>query len=402
MGDADGELPPSKASILLVDDNPANLLALEGVLEPLGHRLVKARSGEEALKWLLKEEFALILMDVRMPGLDGFQTVALIKQRPRMADIPVIFISALAREASDISTGYRYGAVDYLAKPFDPDLLRCKVSVLVALHLQAERIARQREQLVQRKLELQLEEAHRAAAEKASQMKDQFLTMISHELRTPLNAILGWTEMLARLPLDEERVRRALATIQRNAETQKRLVEDLIDVSTMISGRFRLRTERLDLREVLEAALESARPAAAQKQVSLAADLEPHGPVRGDGTRLQQVVANLLSNAIKYTPPGGSVRLGLAVVGKRVEMRVADTGMGIAKENLEHVFERFWQASRLPTTASAGLGLGLAIADHLTRLHGGELRAASDGLGRGSTFTVSLPFDGGALELQRA
>ena len=393
MGPLDDSDAPSRASILLVDDHAANLVALEAVLEPLGHRLVKARSGDEALRRLLQEEFALILMDVRMPDMDGFQTVAMIKQRPRMVDIPVIFVSALAREAEDIARGYQYGAVDYVAKPFDPDLLRAKVSVLVALHLQAERIARQRELLMKKRMELQVEEAQRAAAEKANRMKDQFLAMVSHELRTPLNAILGWTELLGKFDLDEERMRRALETIERNARAQKRLVDDLIDVATMLTGNFRLQKAPVDLRRLVEASVESARPAADKKPLTLTADLGEGGEVQGDAMRLQQIVGNLLANAIKYTPAGGSIAIRLRRAGPRVEIQVADTGVGISAEDLPRVFERFWQADRMPSTESAGLGLGLAIADQLVRLHGGELRAASDGRGKGSTFTVSLPLE---------
>ena len=380
-----------RASILLVDDHPANLLALEAVLEPLGHRLVKARSGEEALRCLLKEEFALILMDVRMPDMDGFQTVAMIKQRPKMMDIPVIFVSAIARETEDISRGYSYGAVDYLVKPFDPDLLRSKVSVLVALHLQAERIATQREQLMERRLQLQVQQADLAAAEKANKMKDQFLAMISHELRTPLNAIMGWTELLAKFDLDEDRMRRAIVTIKRNVEAQKRLIDDLIDISTMLTGKFRLELGTIDLAATVQTAMETARPAAEKKNLELAVSLEPVQPVRADAARLQQILSNLLNNAIKFVPEGGRVMVRLRPEGETAVIEVADTGIGIAAENLPRVFERFWQADRPPTTESAGLGLGLAISEQLSQLHGGELRVASDGIGKGATFTLRLP-----------
>jgi signal transduction histidine kinase len=383
----------SRASILLVDDHPANLLTLEAVLEPLGYELVRAQSGEEALRCLLRQDFALILMDVRMPDMDGFQTVALIKERPKMMDVPIIFVSASAREAQDISRGYQYGAVDYLTKPFDPDLLRAKVSVLVALHLQAERIAVQREQLMERRLELQVQQAHRAAAEKASKMKDQFLAMISHELRAPLNAIMGWTELLAKFDLDEERMRRAIATIQRNAEAQKRLVDDLIDISTMLTGKFRLRLEAVDLAEVVQSALDDARPAAEKKRIELVSNLEAVERVQSDAARLQQILGNLLNNAIKFVPEGGKVMVNLRRAGERVEIEVADTGIGIALENLSRVFERFWQAERPAAMESAGLGLGLAIADQLARLHGGEIRADSPGIGRGASFTLSLPLN---------
>ena len=382
---------PEQASILLVDDNPKNLLALEATLEPLGHRLVSARSGDEALRCLLKEEFALILMDVRMPDMDGFQTVALIKQRQSTVDVPVIFVSALAREAVDISQGYRYGAVDYLVKPFDPDLLRAKVSVLVALHLQARRIARQREELVSQRMELRVQEAQRSAAERENRMKDQFLAMISHELRNPLNAIIGWTELLTKFDFDEERVRRAMATIQRNAETQKRLVDDLIDLSTLVTGKFRLQMGLVDIMAVARAAVENAQPAAAHKGIDLESELEEVEPVPGDAARIGQIVSNLVANSLKFVPAGGKITVRARRAGEHAEIEVADNGIGIAAEDLPRVFERFWQGDRPPTTSSAGLGLGLAIAHQLARLHGGELRAASAGKNQGATFTLRLP-----------
>ncbi|HEY1586944.1 MAG TPA: response regulator, partial [Polyangia bacterium] len=215
------DLAEARASILLVDDVPANLLALEAVLEPLGHRLVKARSGEEALRHLMSEEFALVLMDVQMPDMDGFQTVALIKQRPKTVRIPIIFITAIAKEARHISAGYEYGAVDYITKPFDAEILRAKVSVLVSLHLQSERIVRQQALLAKRRRELEQKELQRNLAEAQNRMKDEFLAAISHELRAPLNVIVGWTDLLVSGALDEEKARRALATIQRNAMLQK-------------------------------------------------------------------------------------------------------------------------------------------------------------------------------------
>jgi len=380
-----------RASILLVDDNPKNLLALEATLEPLGHRLVSVRSGDEALRCLLREEFALILMDVRMPDMDGFQTVALIKQRPSMVDIPIIFVSALAREAEDISQGYRYGAVDYLVKPFDPDLLRAKVSVLVALHVQAQRIARQREELVQQRMELRVQEAQRTVAERESRMKDQFLAMISHELRNPLNAIIGWTELLGKFDFDEERVRRAMESIKRNAEAQKRLVDDLIDLSALVTGKFRLRRGLVDVAEVARSAVESARPAAEKKRIQVEPELQQVEPVPGDAARIGQIVANLLSNAFKFVPEGGKVIVRVRRAGEHAQIDVADNGIGITAEDLPRVFERFWQANRPATTESAGLGLGLAIADQLARLHGGELVAKSGGPNQGATFSLRLP-----------
>jgi len=386
---------PLTAAILLVDDRPANLLALEAVLEPLGHKLVLARSGEEALRQLLQQDFALILMDVQMPGLDGFQTVALIKKRERSRDIPVIFVTAIAREAQEIAKGYAYGAVDYMTKPFDTDILKAKVSCLVALYLQAERIVRQQTLLERQRQRVEREHAGRQAAETASRIKDEFLAMVSHELRAPLNAILGWADMLQSGHLDEDRTRHALVTIQRNARMQTQLIEDLLDVSRIVRGRLRLDLEPVHLVEIVQDAIDSVRPAADAAGVTLAGELDPSADeATGDPQRLRQVVWNLISNAVKFTPRGGHVAVSLQRVLPHVEIVVRDSGRGILPQDLPYLFERFWQGQKVGpngTRAPGGLGLGLAIVKHLVELHGGHVDARSDGPDRGSTFRVQLP-----------
>jgi signal transduction histidine kinase len=384
---------PTSASILLVDDLPANLLALEAVLEPLGHRIVKAHSGEEALKCLLQDDFALILMDVMMPHLDGFQTVALIKQRLATANVPIVFVSAIAKEVQDSIKGFQYGAVDYITKPLDPDMLRAKVSVLIALHLQAERIIRQRALLLERQFELRQQQSERDAAVNENQMKDRFLTMISHELRAPLNQIVGWTDLLLQGGLDEHGTRDALETIERNSQIQCRLVDDLIDVSRMLLGKMAIARKRLDLARLIRQAVEAARPAAEHRHISLVADIEPLAGIytHGDSIRLSQVIENLLSNGIKFTPPAGTVEVRLRQQGGFAHIEVRDTGIGIDERDLPFVFERFWQADMSSTRAYHGLGLGLTIVRQLVELHGGTVTATSEGAGRGATIAVRLP-----------
>ena len=389
------DLSESRASILLVDDVAANLLALEAVLEPLGHRLVKARSGEEALRHLMQEEFALVLMDVQMPEMDGFQTVALIKQRPKTVRIPIIFITAIAKEAKHISTGYQYGAVDYITKPFDADILRAKVSVLVSLHLQSERIVRQQALLAKRRRELEEKELQRSLAEMHSRMKDEFLAVISHELRTPLNVIVGWTELLVGGGLDEERTRRALVTIQRNAKLQKHLVDDLLDAARLITGKLQLEPKQMMLSKIIEAAVESVQPQATAGGVQVRIGIvEECGTVTAevDPDRMQQVFGNLLSNAVKFTSAGGAVDVSLRRCAGFAEVEVRDSGVGIEPTELPFLFNRFWQSARRPKhDQSHGLGLGLAIVRQLVELHGGTIAASSPGLGCGATFTVRLP-----------
>src|SRR5688572_11484566 len=232
-----------------------------------------------------------------------------------------------------------------------------------------------------------------AAAEEANRLKDEFLAVVSHELRTPLNAILGWARMLRAGSLSTDDVPRALETIERNAQAQAQLIEDLLDVSRIVSGKLRLEMRTVDLGEVVREALETVRPTADARGVTLTPALAPVGPVSGDMHRLQQIVWNLLSNSIKFTPRGGSVHVSLEQLGPLVRIVVSDTGQGIDPEFLPLVFDRFRQAAssasgKMPRT---GLGLGLAIVRNLVEAHAGSVRAASDGPGKGAAFTVELP-----------
>ena len=239
-----------------------------------------------------------------------------------------------------------------------------------------------------------LDEAARARddAEESSRIKDEFLGTISHELRTPLNAILGWSALLARRPDDPGTRQRALETIDRNARTQARLIEDMLDVSRVVSGQLNLRVESFDLGRAIGTATESLSPAARAKRVRLDVDIDPEGRwMRGDVRRVQQVVWNLVGNAVKFTPAGGRVRVTTRRVDGDVEIRVADSGPGIARDLLPHVFERFRQGDSSPTRRHGGLGLGLAIVRHLVELHGGGVHVESPGAEGGATFVVVLP-----------
>jgi signal transduction histidine kinase/ActR/RegA family two-component response regulator len=229
-------------------------------------------------------------------------------------------------------------------------------------------------------------------AEAAGRAKDEFLATLSHELRTPLHAMLGWTRMLRTGTLDAATTTRALETLERNTRLQSQLIEDLLDVSRIITGKLRIRARPLAIQPVIDAALETVRSGAEAKgvRIDLGADATA-GPVTGDADRLQQVVWNLLSNAIKFTPRGGRVQIQLDVAGDQARIRVIDTGAGIDAALLPHIFERFRQAEGLSTRALGGLGLGLAIVRHIVELHGGTVRAESAGEGRGATFTVELP-----------
>ena len=237
------------------------------------------------------------------------------------------------------------------------------------------------------------EKAAREEAEEANHLKDEFLATVSHELRTPLTAILGWSNMLLAGKLEGEPRERALEIIHRNAQSQNQLISDLLDVSRIISGKLRLDMRTVDMPKIIEAAVEATRPAAEGKGISLSTSLDSHaGPVNGDADRLQQVIWNLLTNSIKFTPEGGRILVESKVTGTRVEVTVRDTGIGISPEFLPHIFDRFRQANPGTNRIHGGMGLGLSIVRQLVELHGGSIRAESEGEGKGATFIIRLPF----------
>jgi signal transduction histidine kinase/DNA-binding response OmpR family regulator len=581
-----------KINILLVDDNPANLLTLETVLEAPDRNLVRASSGEEALRYLLDQEAAVILLDVHMPNINGLETAALIRGRERTRNVPIIFLTAHdSAGTSHISQGYSLGAVDYIIKPADPEALKSKVAVFAELYRKTEQVKQQAALLHEKNIELEnanlqrlsrlvelgrqlaserdpdalletfchqardivgaqyaavitsddgnqnqlyasgfdrevalglglpeigrsfledrfkadkplrlsradgvtkkirflpedvlitsflgaplllggqprgwlylanklgtkrfneaderlaatltsqavaawenarlyaeaqryaahleqeiaerkqaekeraallvREQAARAEAEAANRLKDEFLATVSHELRAPLNAVLGWITLVRNGQLDEENQDRALETIERNARIQKRLIDDLLDVSRIITGKLHLELRPTDLVSVIEASVESVRPAAAAKGVRLQMMFDPTANASQavqlfqlDPNRLQQVIWNLVSNAVKFTGNGGRVEVCFKHFGEQAEIAVSDTGIGITPEFLPFVFDRFRQADGTITRKYDGLGLGLAIVRHLVEMHGGTVRADSAGQGKGATFTIKLP-----------
>ena len=253
-------------------------------------------------------------------------------------------------------------------------------------------ITRQKQVEAERDALLQREKEAREQAEMASRAKDEFLGLLSHELRTPLNSIVGWTRILSSHHLDEEGAAQALETIDRNAKLQARLIDDMLDMSRIISGKLRLDAQPVDLTSVINAAVETLRPAAEAKHIRMYVTLDfGTGSVLGDPVRLQQVVWNLVSNAVKFVPRGGSVRVSVQRVNSHLELKVSDSGPGIDPEFLPHVWERFRQADSTPNKKFAGLGLGLSIVRHLVEMHGGTVEAANNADGVGALFTVKLP-----------
>lgn len=582
--------PEERIKILLVDDSATNLLALESILQAPDRDLVRAFSGDDALRYLLDHDVAVILLDVFMPGIDGLDTAELIRARDKSRDIPIIFLTADSTGGRHVSRGYSLGAVDYILKPIEPDILRSKVAVFVELFKKTREIQRQAELLHEKNVELEnanltrlnmlinlgqelaaehdpsqvlekfcrsarkivgseeaavcildsddeacssffdcasdeasrierprigqpvlnllvterrplrlteadellreaagssnsvqsflgapifsaaevcgwvylvnkfpaedfseaderlavtlatqvaiyyenarlyrdaqhhavelqleiterkqaeeeraqlliSEQAARAEAEKANRTKDEFLATLSHELRTPLSAILGWSHLLRTEQLDEEQVSRAFETIERNARAQAQLIDDLLDVSRIITGKLELRLSPVDLSPAIEAAIDSARPTFEAKAIIFEPALESVAClVPGDANRLQQIFGNLFSNAVKFTPRGGRVSVKVQRDASHVQIAVSDTGVGISAEFLPYIFDRFRQADGSTTRMHGGLGLGLAIVRHLVELHQGVIAVESPGKGKGATFTINLPLAPAAAE----
>jgi signal transduction histidine kinase len=572
-------------NILMVDDSPTNLVALESILHGPERNLVSVPSGDDALRYLLDNEVAVILLDVYMPGIDGLETAALIRSRERSRNIPIIFLTADSTGGRHLSRGYSLGAVDYIVKPVEPDVLRSKVNVFVELFKKTREVERQAELLQEKNLELEntnlarlnmlidlgqelaaehdpwrvlenfcrsarhivdaqesavgmlngdgktlqyffrcradedpgcenglpkiAEQAHkwliaqgrplrlnesdllltdtleneyhvrsflgapilsaarvcgwiyllnkltadefseaderlaatlatqvsiayenarlyteaqrhaselqleiterkqveqerarslvreqqaRAEAEEANRTKDEFLATLSHELRTPLSAILGWSHLVRTGKLDEIQMSRAFETIERNARSQSQLIDDLLDVSRIITGKLQIELRPTELSAVIEAAIDAVRPAAELKDIRFETDLASAAClVPGDPNRLQQIFWNLFSNAVKFSPQEGLVRVEVKHNSPWVHVAVKDSGIGISPEFLPFIFDRFRQADGSTTRTHGGLGLGLAIVKHLVQLHQGAVEVESAGKDQGATFTVRFP-----------
>lgn len=400
-------LDVTRSAILLVDDNPNNLAAFEASLDGLAADFVRATSGQQALRSLLDRDFAVVVLDVLMPDLDGFETARLIRARSRTHHVPIIFVTAYSRDDRQVLEAYNMGAVDFLFKPITPDVLRAKVSVFIELRRRADEIRVQAEQLREhqrREHERLLEEEKRLWAEaamrkrleelaQADQRKDEFLAMLGHELRNPLAPIVTGLELIRPTLLGTVESRsaeaRAFETMNRQVRHLRRLVDDLLDVSRINCGKIELEPETLEVASVLDQAIATVRPAITERQQALILEVPPRPVyVRADAVRLTQVVANLLHNAAKYTRPAGQIRVTARAEDNHVTVVVEDNGSGIDADLLPSVFDIFVQKR---TSVHGGLGLGLTLVRRLVELHGGQVTAASDGAGKGSTFTITLP-----------
>ena len=526
-----------KVGILVVDDRKDRLLAVEAMLADLGERIVLAQSGREALRSLLQEDFAVILLDVDMPIMDGFETARLVRERKRSRQTPIIFLTAFG-DAIQAEKGYALGAVDYILTPVVPDILRTKVTVFVELHRKTEETRLAAQAIAQRAAQLSalaraslsinaaqsidamleaiaagarnaigarsslvtlvngakrtlaasnpdpavasrrvaerpredwlflrvaaaqgrvvglsseerallpiregvggalmaapllgddgtclgwievaagdeeafgddaeslllliaqlasvaLQNLFHAEEREVNRLKDEFLATLSHELRTPLTAILGWTRILRDTQPDAAKLSRGLEVIDRNASAQSKLIEDLLDVSRIVTGKMSIERRRLRLSPLVDAAVDALRPTAQAKDITLISVVPGSGDVvDGDPERLRQVATNLLSNALKFTARGGRVEVRLRRVDEEVELSVIDNGEGIRADFLPFVFERFRQGDSSSRRMHGGLGIGLAVVRYIVISHGGTVTAQSAGPKQGATFVVRLP-----------
>lgn len=398
------ELPPddgnvstpslSEGRLLVVDDEESLRITTAAILEKEGYTVDTASSGDEAIALLDQADYDLVLTDLHMEGGDGLSVLNEIRRHSPLT-ISVV-LTGFASVESAIAA-LQEGAYDYLIKPCDIDSMKHTIRRGVEHRRLMLAEQKARNDLEQLNLDLEKRIADRTAeltrlnAElaEANRAKDVFLATLSHELRTPLTPVVGWIKLLRSGHLDEKGVAQALDAIERNAWLQSKLIDDLLDTSRIATGKLNFEPKPTDLNTVVNAAIDTVRAGAASRDINLSIDLSPSLlVVMGEPVRLQQIAWNLLSNAIKFTEPGGKVFVTTKRDGRHARLTVVDTGVGIEPEFLPYVFDRFKQADGSTSRRHGGLGLGLAIADALAKLHGGRIKAESAGVGKGACFTL--------------
>lgn len=365
---------------LLVDDLPENLLSLEALLRRDDLVLLKARSGDEALELLLEHDVALALLDVQMPGLNGFELAELMRGNERTRRIPIIFVTAGAHSETRRFQGYEAGAVDFIQKPIEADILRSKTDVFFEIYRQRQTIAEQRDILQSQANSLQL----------ADRRKDEFLAVLAHELRNPLAALKAGLKLLSGRP-ERPQTEKVTGLMEDQITHLVRLVDDLMDVSRITQGKVELQKSFFDLREALKTAISMAAPNIEAKKHNVRTKF-PDAPVTvfADDFRLTQCAVNLINNAAKYTLDGGNIEVGITKKGSDVSIWVSDDGLGLNPGEVDKIFEMFAQIDSHLEHARGGLGIGLALVKQLVELHGGSVSASSAGIGEGTTFTIML------------
>ncbi|MDB4960915.1 MAG: putative histidine kinase, atypical hybrid [Myxococcales bacterium] len=381
-----GRSSTTPLNVLLVEDNPADADFVALIVDELRAPevlLVHVPRVADAIRLLTSRDYDAVLVDLSRPDTTGLGDLRSLRRAAPA--LPIVVLTSSLDEKLGLAA-LADGAQDYLLKG----------DVNATLLMRTLRFAMERQQFVARVQTLTSErtdaEAATSRAELANRAKDDFLAMVSHELRTPLSAMLGWSQMLLTETLSDERRVHAIQVIERNAQTQARLIEDILDVSRIVTGSLQIKVHRIDPVHVVERAIDAAAPAAEKMGITVTRSVEGNLPlVHGDDDRLLQVCSNLLNNAIKFTKRGGQVRVSLRSTGGFIELAIADNGAGIHADFLPHVFERYQQANRTSTRAHGGLGLGLSIVRHLVELHAGTIEARSEGLGHGAVFTVRIP-----------
>jgi signal transduction histidine kinase len=383
-------------SVLIVDDNPAKVIALESALTGLEIGIVTANSGMEALRKLLAQDFAVVLLDVNMPIMDGFETAKMIRSRPRSQHLPIIFITAEVMADEARLAGYEIGAVDYIISPVLPQILRAKVATFADLHRLREQSYRYAEELLKKNEEIARQNL---LLEQASRLKSEFLANMSHELRTPLNAIIGFSEALKEGlmgPLTPEQ-REYISDIYISGEHLLSLINDILDLAKVESGKMTLELESFALQSLLKSSLGMVKEKALRHGLQLTLAVTDELPeLVADQRKLKQIAFNLLSNAVKFTPDGGSVTLAAQQVAGMLELSVTDTGIGISQEDQARLFQPFSQIDSSLSRHHQGTGLGLVMVKRLAELHGGSAGLTS-APGQGARFWVRIPWRSAVL-----
>lgn len=384
------------ARLLVVDDEESLRITTAAIFENEGYVVDTAASGDEAIDLLNKEDYDLVLTDLHMEGGDG---LSVLNQIRRQAPLTIsVVLTGFASVESAIAA-LQEGAYDYLVKPCDIESMKHTIRRgvehrrLMLAEQKARTDLRQLNLDLERRIEERTAELKRLNVElaEANRAKDVFLATLSHELRTPLTPVVGWIKLLRSGTLDEKSVAQALDAIERNAWLQSRLIDDLLDTSRIATGKLHFEPKPTDLNVAVKAAVDTVRTSAASRNIDLSMTLWPTSLiVMGEPVRLQQIAWNLVSNAIKFTDPGGKVIVTTQLNDTQAQLTVVDTGVGIEPEFLPHVFDRFRQADGSTSRRHGGLGLGLAIADALAKMHGGGLEAKSGGVGKGATFSLRV------------
>jgi signal transduction histidine kinase len=366
---------------LLVDDLDENLLALEALLRRDGLVCLKARSGEQALELLLLHDVALALLDVQMPGMDGFELAEYMRGNERARHVPIIFVTAGSADLQRRFRGYEAGAVDFIQKPIEADILRSKADIFFDLYDQRRQIVAQRDELA----------TLATALKAADQRKNEFLAILGHELRNPIAALGAGLHLLEKRE-GTDAARDIRGRMDRHVQHLSRLIEDILDIARIDQGKISLKIQRISLQDALAFAVEACQPTIEGAQHRLIIDITDE-PVflDADYARIVQIASNLLNNAAKYTPPGGDIRLSARLVDDWVEIEVADTGIGIPPAMQARIFDLFAQVKKPTGDPQEGLGIGLALVRQLVALHGGALSLKHSVPGAGSVFQVRLP-----------